>query len=98
MMSATQLCRVILPAKSFSTYTNEGYTAYQGVNGTPVDVLVNQNVTGIGPLPGVIETTTGGTKSISQLQDLLGDSNLLSNAIQKSRARHATRRRHAHLP
>ena len=64
------------------SYTNEGYAAYQGVN-TPVDVLVNQNVAGIGTLPGVVETTTGGTNVHFATQDLLGDSNLLSNAIQK---------------
>ena len=63
------------------TYTSEGYAAYQGVN-TPVDVLVNQNVAGVGTLPGVVETTTGGTNVHFATQDLLGDSNLLSNAIQ----------------
>ena len=42
------------------SYTNEGYSAYQGVQ-TPADVLVNQNVAGVGTLPGVVETTTGGT-------------------------------------
>ena len=64
------------------TYTNEGYTAYQGVPGVTSDVLVNQNVTGVGTLPGVVETTTGGTNVEFASQDLLGDSNLLSHAIQ----------------
>ena len=80
------------------TYTNEGYTAYQGVDGIPADVLVNQNVTGVGTLPGVVETTTGGTNVHFATADLLGDSNLLSNAIQKRRARHAARRRAAYFP
>ncbi len=64
------------------SYTNEGYAAYQGVGGTTPDVLVNQNVAGVGTLPGVVETTTGGTNVQFATQDLLGDSNLLSNAIQ----------------
>ena len=63
-------------------YTNEGYTAYQGVHGVTPDVLVNQNVTGVGTLPGVVETTTGGTNVHFATTDLLGDSNLLSHAIQ----------------
>ena len=70
------------------TYTNEGYTAYQGVGGVTPDVLVNQNVTdptltgGAETIPGVVETTTGGTNVEFASQDLLGDSNLLSHAIQ----------------
>ena len=63
------------------TYTGEGYTAYTGFN-TATDVLVNQNVAGVGTLPGVIETTTGGTNVHFATADLLGDSNLLSDAIQ----------------
>ena len=64
------------------SYTNEGYAAYQGAGGITPDVLVNQNVTGVGTLPGVVETKTGGTNVQFATQDLLGDSNLLSNAIQ----------------
>jgi serralysin len=64
------------------TYASEGYAAYQGVGGTATDVLVNQNVTGVGTLPGVVQTTTGGTNVHFATTDLLGDSNLLSNAIQ----------------
>ena len=64
------------------SYTNEGYAAYQGVGGTATDVLVNQNVAGVGTLPGVISTTTGGTNVHFATADLLGDSNLLSHAIQ----------------
>jgi serralysin len=63
------------------TYADEGYAAYQGVE-TPADVLVNQNVAAAGTLPGVVETTTGGTNVHFATQDLLGDSNLLSHAIQ----------------
>ena len=63
-------------------YANEGYTGYQAVNGTATDVLVNQNVAGVGTLPGVVQTTTGATNVEFATQDLLGDSNLLSHAIQ----------------
>jgi serralysin len=67
-------------------YTNEGYAAYRGVT-SAADVLVNQNVTPAGSttattLPGVVETTTGGTNVHFATTDLEGDSNLLSNAIQ----------------
>jgi serralysin len=70
------------------TYPSEGYAAYQAVGGTATDVLVNQTVTdptltgGTETIPGVIQTTTGGTNVEFASQDLLGDSNLLSNAIQ----------------
>ncbi len=67
--------------QTIQTYTNQGYAAYQGVN-TPTDVLVNQDVQNVGTLPGVIETTTGGTNVHFATTALLGDSNLLSNAIQ----------------
>ncbi|HTI80394.1 MAG TPA: Ig-like domain-containing protein [Acetobacteraceae bacterium] len=63
------------------TYSSEGYAAYTGVN-TPTAVLANQNVAGVGTLPGVIQTTTGGTNVHFATADMLGDSNLLSNAIQ----------------
>jgi serralysin len=63
------------------TYTGEGYASYVGV-ATPTDVLVNQNVTGVGTFPGVVQTTTGGSNVHFATTDLLGDSNLLSNAIQ----------------
>jgi serralysin len=42
------------------TYSGAGYTDYQAVGNTPEDVLVNQNVAGVGTLPGVVETTVGG--------------------------------------
>jgi serralysin len=70
------------------TYPSEGYADYQAVGGTAMDVLVNQTVTdptltgGTETIPGVIQTTTGGTNVEFASQDLLGDSNLLSNAIQ----------------
>ncbi len=70
------------------TSPSEGYAAYQAVGGTATDVLVNQNVTdptlagGSETIPGVIQTTTGGTNVHFATTDLLGDSNLLSNAIQ----------------
>src|SRR5690348_14693436 len=71
------------------TYTGVGYTDYEPVGNTPKDVLVNQTVTdpalagGSETIPGVIETTVGGTTNVHLAsQALLGDSNLLSNAIQ----------------
>ena len=64
------------------SYTNEPYATYQGVQ-TPADVLVNQTVAGVvGVVPGVVETKTGGTNVHFATAGLLGDSNLLSNAIQ----------------
>ncbi len=68
------------------TYPDEGYAAYQGVGGTTTDVLVNQNVAGVGTLPGVVETTTGGTNVHFATTDLLGDSNLLSRRSRPSRS------------
>ncbi len=67
--------------QTIQSYSSEGYAAYQGVGTTP-DVLVNQNVSGVGTPPGVVETTTGGTNVQFATTDLLGDSNLLSNVIQ----------------
>jgi serralysin len=71
------------------TYTGVGYTDYEPVGSTPKDVLVNQSVTdptlagGSETIPGVIETTVGGTTNVQfASQALLGDSNLLSNVIQ----------------
>ena len=73
--------------QTITSYTNESYASYQGVGGVTPDVLVNQNVTPAGAttattLPGVVETTTGGTNVHFATADLMGDSNLLSNAIQ----------------
>ena len=69
------------PGETISSYSDEGYTAYKGVENTP-DVLVNQNVGGVA-YAGVVETTTGATNVHFATTDLLGDSNLLSNVIQK---------------
>jgi hypothetical protein len=38
-----------------------GYDAFTGAGGVTADVLVNENVAGGSTLPGVVETTTGGT-------------------------------------
>jgi serralysin len=65
------------------TYSGVGYTDYEPVGTTPAAVLANQIVTGVGTLPGVTETTVGGTTNVHfATQALLGDSNLLSDAIQ----------------
>jgi serralysin len=61
------------------SYVGQSYNAYNGT--APADVLVNQNIGGVA-LPGVVETTTGGTNVHFASAALLGDSNLLSNAIQ----------------
>ena len=61
------------------SYDGQGYNAYNGT--APATVLVNQNVGGVA-LPGVVETTTGGNNVHFASAALLGDSNLLSNAIQ----------------
>ena len=37
--------------QTIQTYTGEGYAAYQAVDGQTADVLVNQNVTGVGTCP-----------------------------------------------
>jgi hypothetical protein len=65
------------------TYKGVGYTGYQASGATSYDVLANQNVSGGSTLPGVIETTVGGTTNVHfATQALLGDGNLLSDAIQ----------------
>ena len=65
------------------SYSGIGYTGYQAVGITPYDVLVNQNVATVGTVPGVVETTVGGATNVHfATQALLGDNNLLSNAIQ----------------
>ena len=65
------------------TYSGVGYTGYAASGTTPYDVLVNQNVAGVGTIPGVVETTVGGATNVHfATQGLLGDSNLLSEAIQ----------------
>jgi serralysin len=63
-------------------YSGVGYTGYTASGTTPYDVLVNQNVVGVGNVPGVVETTVGGTTNVHfATQALLGDNNLLSDAI-----------------
>jgi hypothetical protein len=65
------------------TYSGVGYTGYAASGTTPYDVLANQNVAGVGTIPGVVETTVGGATNVHfATQGLLGDSNLLSEAIQ----------------
>ena len=63
------------------TYTNEGYSDYEGVT-APADVLVNQNISGVGSEPGVVETVTGSKNVLFSTADLLGDNNLLSHVLQ----------------
>ncbi|HEX3860808.1 MAG TPA: cadherin domain-containing protein [Stellaceae bacterium] len=70
------------PGQTIQSYADASYAEYQGVN-AQADVLVNQNVVGVGTLPGVVETTTGGKNIHFATPELLGDSNLLSNAIQQ---------------
>jgi serralysin len=70
--------------QTIQTSASTGYAAYSTVDGQTADVLANQNVTGVGTLPGVVETKTGGTNVHFATTDLLGDSNLLSNVIQST--------------
>ncbi len=62
-------------------YTDTGYATYAGVT-KPADVLANINIQGGSSVPGVVETTTGGTNVHFATTGLLGDSNLLQHAIQ----------------
>ena len=80
------------------TYTNEGYTAYTGVGGVTPDVLVNQNVTGVGTLPGVVETTTGGTNVHFASHGSARRQQPVVARHPERRARHAARCRAAYVP
>ena len=64
-------------------YTNTGYLTFSGVT-QPATVLADINIQGGATVPGVVQTTTGGTNTVFATTGLLGDSNLLQHAIQNA--------------
>ena len=64
-------------------YTNTGYLTFSGVT-QPASVLADINIQGGSSVPGVLQTTTGGTNTVFATTGLLGDSNLLQHAIQNA--------------
>jgi hypothetical protein len=64
-------------------YTNTGYLTFSGVS-QPATVLADINIQGGATLPGVVQTTTGGTNTVFATTGLFGDSNLLQHAIQNA--------------
>ncbi len=64
-------------------YTNTGYLTFSGVT-QPASVLADINIQGGASVPGVVQTTTGGTNTVFATTGLLGDSNLLQHAIQNA--------------
>src|SRR6202165_3017294 len=64
-------------------YTNTGYLSFSGVT-QPATALADINIQGGATLPGVVQTTTGGTNTVFATTGLLGDSNLLQHAIQNA--------------
>ena len=64
-------------------YTNTGYLTFSGVT-QPATVLADINIQGGATVPGVVQTTTGGTNTLFATTGLLGDSNLLQHAIQNA--------------
>jgi Ca2+-binding RTX toxin-like protein len=64
-------------------YTNTGYLTFSGLT-QPATVLADINIQGGATVPGVVQTTTGGTNTVFATTGLLGDSNLLQHAIQNA--------------
>jgi serralysin len=64
-------------------YTNTGYLTFSGVT-QPATTLADINIQGGATVPGVVQTTTGGTNTVFSTTGLLGDSNLLQHAIQNT--------------
>src|SRR5712664_1141778 len=64
-------------------YTNTGYLTFSGVTQSAT-VLADINIQGGSTVPGVVQTTTGGTNTVFATTGLLGDSNLLQHAIQNA--------------
>src|SRR6202158_168840 len=64
-------------------YTNTGYLSFSGVT-QPATALADINIQTGATLPGVVQTTTGGTNTVFATTGLLGDSNLLQHAIQNA--------------
>ena len=64
-------------------YTNTGYQTFSGYT-QPATTLADINIQGGATVPGVVQTTTGGTNTVFSTTGLLGDSNLLQHAIQNA--------------
>jgi hypothetical protein len=64
-------------------YTNTGYLTFSGVTQSAT-VLADINIQGGSTVPGVVQTTTGGTNTVFATTGLIGDSNLLQHAIQNA--------------
>ena len=64
-------------------YTNTGYLTFSGFT-QPATMLADINIQGGATVPGVVQTTTGGTNTVFATTGLLGDSNLLQHAIQNA--------------
>ena len=64
-------------------YTNTGYQTFPGYT-QPATTLADINIQGGASVPGVVQTTTGGTNTVFSTTGLLGDSNLLQHAIQNA--------------
>ena len=71
------------PGDTAGVYTNTGYLTFSGVT-QPATTLADINIQGGGSLPGVVQTTTGGTNTVFATTGLEGDSNLLQHAIQNA--------------
>ena len=86
------------------TYTGVGYTDYEPVGNTPKDVLVNQSVTdptlagGSETIPGVTETTVGGTTNVRvRLPGAAGRQQSVVERHPERGVGHHSRGRAAHL-
>ena len=69
-------------------YTNYGYLDFTGVT-QPATTLADLNIqasttAAAATLPGVVQTTTGGTNTVFATPEIMGDSNLLQHAIQNA--------------
>ena len=66
-------------------YTNTGYLSFTGyTNPAAATTLADINIQGGSSVPGVVQTTTGGTNTVFATPGLFGDSNLLQHAIQNT--------------
>ena len=73
----------LIAGTTLGTYTNYGYLDFTGVT-QPATTLADINIQGGATLPGVVQTTTGGTNTVFATPEIEGDSNLLQHAIQNA--------------
>ena len=64
-------------------YTDTGYVTFGGVT-QPATTVADIDIQGGATVPGVVQTTTGGTNTDFATTGLLGDSNLLQHVIQNT--------------